>query len=178
MSETRSKSSRSVIWQYFQTVDAKNVKCSICESLFRNNSNTNNLIEHLKRRHKPTYNNIIDSLKSESNTEDNFEEASEIPMAIENIKFEREEMVGDETMNDVTDIKLSDNTEGTIINEGEILIQQTNESNAEIELNENTDEIAKGEYITLNENSEFQIVKVSRKINFLKKNLNILILCL
>ena len=86
MTETRSKNSRSPIWRFFEPVDVKNTKCLLCESLYRNSGNTTNLIDHLKRRHRNSYARFQDLMKNQDETN----EDNEIPIALENIKYEEE----------------------------------------------------------------------------------------
>lgn len=91
MAESKSKSSRSRIWNYFEPIDSRITKCLICESEYRNSGNTTNLIDHLKRKHVQQYNEVIQLNNNE------------LPEAIETI--EKEEIVAEdeETTNDVNE---------------------------------------------------------------------------
>lgn len=79
--ETRSKSSRSNIWRYFEPIDTKNTKCLLCANVYRNSGNTTNLIDHLKRMHHDEFEKANDLLSKHT------KEADENISAVENIKF-------------------------------------------------------------------------------------------
>src|SRR5690625_719328 len=162
MTEDTKKNARSPIWRFFEPVDPKNAKCLLCDGQYKNSGNTTNLIDHLKRRHRSSYVTVIELLKNPSNEVDeaNFD-SEEIPMAVENIKFEETTVQQDDPEGG------KNQHEPDIIHEGdEILIEQHDESNqalpeAELEGQIITDNNDKAEFINMDlQEQDIQIVKV------------------
>lgn len=155
MSQVQLKNPDSIIWQYFTPLDAKYIKCTICDNSLRSGPTIQNLSEHLRRRHRASFNSISDALKAEENSGGELN-ANEIPIAIENIKYDNDQLTEDTLNEENTDADGA----ATIINADEILIQEANNSEtAEIEMNENT-EVDNAENVRIADNSDIQIVKV------------------
>lgn len=132
-----SKNSRSPIWRYFEPVSKSNTRCLLCNLEYRNSGNTTNLIDHLKRRHKEDHNKLVDEMKgnqsgtTQNHTRSTIDSAtSEIPIAIQNIKFETEghevlEMEESNTdliqSNEINDELEQESIDATHIEDGQII---------------------------------------------------------